>query len=151
MVTSLFANPLLGLALFVLFVVFNAVMLSREHHRPLNALTGLFATWAALAFALVPAAGWWSFFVNLGRVIHFVNDPLIDGVVAMGSCFALLVAWLCMITIERPTEHPHALAVHLARLNRASLTVIGIGVTAAVLIVYAVGEPAQPMMMVTGW
>ncbi len=121
---------MLGVGLFVAYALFQGYLLSSENERPLHALTGLFFTGLALCCALVPAATWWHGFVTVGSLIRYVGDPILDGVVAMGSLLALTVAWLCLVNIEAPASRYSALAQIATRANKLCLGVTGVGITA---------------------
>jgi hypothetical protein len=147
---SVLSNPWLGLVLFILAMAFHAVMRANECYRPLNALSGLLAVWGAAALAIVTPEAWWGFFLRIGGAIRFSGDAALDAFVAMGSVFALTVAWLCMIAIERSEDRPNAVAAHCSALTRASLTVIGIA-AAGYAVVFGDAIVPQPMMMAAYW
>jgi hypothetical protein len=147
---NVLSNPWLALVLFVLAMAFHAVMRANERYRPLNALSGLAAVWGAVAVAIVTPEGWWRIFLRIGGAIQYSGDPVLDAYVAMGTLFALTVAWLCMITVERMEDRPNALAAQCSALTRASLTLIGI-VGAGYAVVFSEAVVPQPMMMAAYW
>jgi hypothetical protein len=127
--TSFVFSPMLGVGLFVIYAALQGYLLSSEVERPLHAITGVFFTCLALASACVPAATWWSLFMVLGGWIRYVGDPVLDGVVAMGTVLALIMAWLCLVNMERPLQRYCAIAQTATLINKLCLRVIGLGVT----------------------
>jgi hypothetical protein len=150
MASTMLLDPMVGAVLFVMGVFSHALTRANERARPLNALSGCVATWLAVLCVAVPADAWWAFFMRVGGAIRFVGDPVLDAGVAMGWCFALAVAWLCIVSAERGGEHPNAAALRFAALNRASLTLAALYATGYAL-VNADGVIVQPMMMAAHW
>jgi hypothetical protein len=116
----------------------------------LHAISGLFATLLAIAVALVPSDGWWGFFVRVGNLVRYVGDPVMDGLVVLLTSAALVMAWFCLIELERPRPGTHMLAVTAARANQACLFGMGLGTS-----VYALALLSQAnglwLWMRLGW